>query len=142
MKYYNIDLTQFVPYGIPLSSADHVEYKNHINEFFLRGFEKWYSQLFTVDSNGNLIQDYAKSCAAPYSLSTCKYYTDAQLEKFIQSEGFIYYSTNDHDINAEFVYELSRYPHKSLDHTHKPRNYHILTQYRRSSYLRYIELCL
>ena len=89
MKYYNIDLTQFVPYGLPLNSTDRVEYKSHINEFFLRGFEKWYNQLFTVDNNGNLTQDYAKSCAAPYSLSTCKYYTDAQLEKFIQDEGFI-----------------------------------------------------
>ena len=116
MKYYNIDLTQFVPYGLPLNSTDRVEYKSHINEFFLRGFEKWYNQLFTVDNNGNLTQDYAKSCAAPYSLSTCKYYTDAQLEKFIQDEGFIYYSTNDHDINAEFVYELSRYPHRTKDY--------------------------
>ena len=44
MKYYNIDLTQFVPYGIPLNSADKVESKNHINEFFLRGFENWYNQ--------------------------------------------------------------------------------------------------
>ena len=58
MKYYNIDLTQFVPYGIPLNNADHVEYKNHINEFFLRGFEKWYNQLFTTDIDDNLIITY------------------------------------------------------------------------------------
>ena len=116
MKYYNIDLTQFVPYGIPLNSTDKVESKNHINEFFLRGFEKWYNQLFTVDDIGTLVQDYSRSCAAPYSLTACKYCTDDQLEKFIMNEGFIYYSTNDHDVNAKFVYDLFRYPYGTQEY--------------------------
>ena len=109
MKYYNIDLTQFVPYGIPLNSTDKVESKNHINEFFLRGFENWYNQLFTVDDIGSLVQDYSRSCTAPYSLAACEYCTNDQLEKFIQGEGFIYYSANDHNVNAKFVYDLFRY---------------------------------
>lgn len=116
MKYYNIDLTQFVPYGIPLNSTDKVESKNHINEFFLRGFENWYNQLFTVDEQHLLVQDYSRSCAAPYSLSTCKYCTDDQLEKFIQGEGFIYYSTNDHDVNAKFVYDLFKYSYGTQEY--------------------------
>ena len=116
MKYYNIDLTQFVPYGIPLNSTDTVESRNHINEFFLRGFERWYNQLFTLDGNNNLVQDYSRSCSAPYSLSACKYCTDNELEKHIKDAGFVYYSENDHDINAKFVYDLSRYPHRTKDY--------------------------
>ena len=116
MKYYNIDLTQFVPYGISLNSTDKVESKNHINEFFLRGFENWYNQLFTVNDIGTLVQDYSRSCAAPYSLSACKYCTDDQLEKFIMGEGFIYYSTNDHDVNAKFAYDLFRYSYGTQEY--------------------------
>lgn len=115
MKYYNIDLTQFVPYGIPLNSESHVESRNHINEFFLHGFESWYNQLFTLQ-NGVLVQDYSRSCSAPYSLSACKYCTDNELEKHIKDAGFVYYSENDHDINAKFVYDLSRYPHRTKDY--------------------------
>ena len=115
MKYYNIDLTQFVPYGIPLNSTDHVESRNHINAFFLHGFERWYNQLFTLQ-NGVLVQDYSRSCSAPYSLSACKYCTDNELEKHIKDAGFVYYSENDHDINAKFVYDLSRYPHRTKDY--------------------------
>ena len=116
MKYYNIDLTQFVPYGIPLNSTDKVESKNHINEFFLRGFENWYNQLFTLDDIGTLVQDYSRSCVAPYSLSACKYCTDDQLEKLILGEGFTYYSTNDHDINAKFAYDLFRYSYGTQEY--------------------------
>ena len=117
MKYYNIDLTQFVPYGIPLNSTENVEYKNHINEFFLHGFERWYNQLFTTNAtHTELISDYSRSCAAPYSLSACKYYTDNQLEKSIQDAGFVYYAANNHDINAKFVYDLARYPHRTKDY--------------------------
>lgn len=116
MKYYNIDLTQFVPYGIPLNSTDKVESKNHINEFFLRGFENWYNQLFTVDDIGALIRDYSRSCTAPYSLTACKYCTNDQLEKFIQGEGFIYYSANDHNVNAKFVYDLFRYAYGTQEY--------------------------
>ena len=116
MKYYNIDLTQFVPYGIPLNSTDNVESKNHINEFFLRGFENWYNQLFTVDDIGTLVRDYSRSCTAPYSLAACKYCTNDQLEKFIQGEGFIYYSANDHNVNAKFVYDLFRYAYGTQEY--------------------------
>ena len=116
MKYYNIDLTQFVPYGIPLNSMDKVESKNHINEFFLRGFENWYNQLFTVDDIGTLVRDYSRSCTAPYSLAACKYCTNDQLEKFIQGEGFIYYSANDHNVNAKFVYDLFRYAYGTQEY--------------------------
>ena len=116
MKYYNIDLTQFVPYGIPLNSTDKVESKNHINEFFLHGFENWYNQLFTLDDIGSLVQDYSRSCAAPYSLAACKYCTDDQLENFILGEGFIYYSTNDHDVNAKFAYDLFRYSYGTQEY--------------------------
>lgn len=116
MKYYNIDLTQFVPYGIPLNSTDKVESRNYINEFFLRGFENWYNQLFTVDDVGTLVQDYSRSCAAPYSLTACKHCTDDQLEKFILGEGFIYYSTNDHDVNAKFAYDLFRYTYGTQEY--------------------------
>ena len=116
MKYYNIDLTQFVPYGIPLNSTDKVESKNHINEFFLRGFENWYNQLFTVDDIGTLVRDYSRSCTAPYSLAACEYCTNDQLEKFIQGEGFIYYSANDHNVNAKFVYDLFRYAYGTQEY--------------------------
>ena len=116
MKYYNIDLTQFVPYGIPLNSTDKVESKNHINEFFLRGFENWYNQLFTVDDIGTLVRDYSRSCTAPYSLAACKYCTNDQLEKFIQGEGFVYYSANDHNVNAKFVYDLFRYAYGTQEY--------------------------
>ena len=116
MKYYNIDLTQFVPYGIPLNSTNKVESKNHINEFFLRGFENWYNQLFTVDDIGTLVRDYSRSCAAPYSLAACKYCTNDQLEKFIQGEGFVYYSANDHNVNAKFVYDLFRYAYGTQEY--------------------------
>lgn len=115
MKYYNIDLTQFVPYGIPINSADQVEYKNHINEFFLRGFEKWYNQLFTTKDDA-LVRDYSRSCATPHSISACNYCTDAELERYIQGEGFVYYPENDHEINAKFVYDLYRYPHRTKDY--------------------------
>ena len=116
MKYYNIDLTQFVPYGIPLNSTGKVESKNHINEFFLRGFENWYNQLFTVDDIGTLVRDYSRSCTAPYSLAACKYCTNDQLEKFIQGEGFVYYSANDHNVNARFVYDLFRYAYGTQEY--------------------------
>lgn len=116
MKYYNIDLTQFVPYGIPLNSTDKVESKNHINEFFLHGFENWYNQLFTVDDIGALVRDYSRSCTAPYSLAACEYCTNDQLEKFIQGEGFIYYSANDHNVNAKFVYDLFRYAYGTQEY--------------------------
>lgn len=102
---------------MPLNSADKVESKNHINEFFLQGFTRWYNTLFTVDKTDTLLlQDYSRSCTAPYSLSSCKYCTNSQLEKFIQNEGFVYYSANDHNVNAKFVYDLFRYTYGTQEY--------------------------
>lgn len=102
---------------MPLNSTDKVESKNHINEFFLQGFTRWYNTLFTVDKTDTLLlQDYSRSCTAPYSLSSCKYCTNSQLEKFIQNEGFVYYSANDHDVNAKFVYDLFRYTYGTQEY--------------------------
>lgn len=101
---------------MPLNSADKVESKNHINEFFLQGFTRWYNTLFTVDKTNILLQDYSRGCTAPYSLSSCKYCTNSQLEKFIQNEGFVYYSANDHDVNAKFVYDLFRYTYGTQEY--------------------------
>ena len=51
MKFYEIDLTQIIPYGIPLNSESHVEYTDYINEFFLRGFQNWFNRLYTVENS-------------------------------------------------------------------------------------------
>ena len=101
---------------MPLNSTDKVESKNHINEFFLQGFTRWYNTLFTVDKTNILLQDYSRSCTAPYSLPSCKYCTNSQLEKFIQNEGFVYYSANDHNVNAKFVYDLFRYTYGTQEY--------------------------
>lgn len=109
MKFYEIDLTQIIPYGIPLNSESHVEYSDYINEFFLRGFQNWFNRLYTVEDS-DLIRDYSRSCTAPYSLDACKFCSDSQLQTMITEAGFIYYSNNAHDINAKFVYDLAKYP--------------------------------
>ena len=101
---------------MPLNNTDKVESKNHINEFFLQGFTRWYNTLFTVDKTNILLQDYSRSCTAPYSLPSCKYCTNSQLEKFIQNEGFVYYSANDHNVNAKFVYDLFRYTYGTQEY--------------------------
>ena len=109
MKFYEIDLTQIIPYGIPLNNESHVEYTDYINEFFLRGFQNWFNRLYTVEDS-DLIRDYSRSCTAPYSLDACKFCSDSQLQTMITEAGFIYYSNNAHDINAKFVYDLAKYP--------------------------------
>ena len=106
MKFYELDLRQIVPYGIPLNTEAHVEYTGYINDFFLQGFENFFGQLFKVE-NGELVIDYSRSCAAPDSLFACKFCSDSQLESSITSAGFRYYITNDHAVNAKFMYDLN-----------------------------------
>ena len=65
MKFYNIDLVQFVPSGIPINNNNNVEYTGYINKFFLKGFENYFKKLFVVDENEKLITDYSRSCMAP-----------------------------------------------------------------------------
>lgn len=106
MKFYELDLRQIVPYGIPLNAEAHVEYAMHINDFFLQGFEKFFGQLFKVE-NGELVIDYSRSCAAPDSLFACEFCSDGQLDDAITSAGFKYYTANDHAVNAKFMYDLN-----------------------------------
>ena len=106
MKFYELDLRQIVPYGVPLNTDVHVEYTGYINDFFLKGFESFFGQLFKVE-NGELIIDYSRSCAAPDSLFACEFCSDGQLEEAITSAGFKYYTANDHAVNAKFMYDLN-----------------------------------
>ena len=106
MKFYELDLRQIVPYGIPLNTDVHVEYTRYINDFFLQGFENFFGQLFKVE-NGELVIDYSRSCAAPDSLFACEFCSDSQLDDAITSAGFKYYTANDHAVNAKFMYDLN-----------------------------------
>ena len=106
MKFYELDLRQIIPYGIPLNTDAHVEYTGYINNFFLQGFEGFFGQLFKVE-NGELVIDYSRSCAAPDSLFACELCSDSQLEGAITRAGFKYYTTNDHAVNAKFMYDLN-----------------------------------
>ena len=106
MKFYELDLRQIVPYGIPLNTDAHVEYTRYINDFFLQGFENFFGQLFKVE-NGELVIDYSRSCAAPDSLFACEFCSDSQLDDAITSAGFKYYTANDHAVNAKFMYDLN-----------------------------------
>lgn len=109
MKFYDLDLTQIIPYGIPLNTKDNVEYTGFINEFFLRGFERWFRTLFTTEG-GELTQDYGRSCTAPFSLAACNFCTNSQLQTFIEEQGFRFYSANAHNINAQFLFDLYKHP--------------------------------
>ena len=106
MKFYELDLRQIIPYGVPLNTDAHVEYTGYINDFFLQGFESFFGQLFKVE-NGELVIDYSRSCAAPDSLFACEFCSDGQLEDAITSAGFKYYTANDHAVNAKFMYDLN-----------------------------------
>ena len=106
MKFYELDLRQIIPYGIPLNTDSHVEYTGQINDFFLQGFENYFGQLFKVE-DGELTIDYSRSCAAPDSLFACEFCSDSQLESAITSAGFKYYTTNAHAVNAKFMYDLN-----------------------------------
>lgn len=112
MKFYNIDLTKLIPHGIPLNTSSSVEYRNHINDFFLKGFENWFKQLFTVDA-GVLQMDYSRSCSAPNSIFSCEYCTDAQIADKITEAGFIYYPENAHEVNANFLYNIHQEPYNT-----------------------------
>lgn len=105
MKFYDLDLTQLIPHGIPLNSSSKVEYTNYINEFFLNGFVNWFSSSYTTNPEG-LLTDYSRSCAAPNSLTACMMCSDSQLEDAITEAGFKYYTANDHEVNAKFMYDL------------------------------------
>lgn len=109
MKFYELDLRQIIPYGIPLNTDSHVEYTGQINDFFLQGFENYFGQLFKVENN-KLVVDYSRSCSAPNSLFACEFCSDSQLEDAITHAGFKYYTANDHDVNAKFVYALNNTP--------------------------------
>lgn len=110
MKFYNIDLVQFVPCGIPINNNNVVEYNGYINEFFLKGFENYFKQFFVVDENEKLVTDYSRSCMAPTTVETCSYCTDDQLRDAIVEAGFVFYSANNHSINAQFLHDISTIP--------------------------------
>lgn len=110
MKFYNIDLSQITPYGIPINDNNHVEYTGYINDFFLKGFEKYFNQLFIVDETEKLITDYSRSCMSPVTAETCAYCTDDQLRDAITEAGFVFYSANNHDINSQFLHDINTIP--------------------------------
>ena len=111
MKFYNIDLTQIVPYGIPLNTSLHVESTGFINEFFIKGFESYFKKLFVVDDeDGVLERDFSRSCSSPVTEETCAFCTDDQLRDAITEAGFIFYSANAHYINSTFLHDLYSIP--------------------------------
>lgn len=110
MKFYNIDLSQITPYGIPINNNNHVEYTGYINDFFLKGFENYFKQLFVVDENEKLITDFSRSCMAPTTAETCAYCTDDQLRDAITEAGFVFYSANNHSINSQFLNDINTIP--------------------------------
>ena len=110
MKFYNIDLSQITPYGIPINTNNHVESTGFINDFFLKGFKNYFKQFFVVDKNEKLITDYSRSCMAPTTAETCDYCTDDQLRDLVVEAGFVYYSANNHSINSHFLHEINTIP--------------------------------
>lgn len=109
MKYYNTDIVQLLPDNIPVNTDNHVEYTGFINDFFLRGFYNYYSQLFKTHNNA-LTQDFAKSCMSLYSRYAALLSSDNQLQDRITNEGLNYYSLNSHETDAYFLYELNTTP--------------------------------
>lgn len=106
MKFYELDIAKLLPNGILINTESHVEYTNYINDFFLKGFEGFYSQLFTT-SNSELNVDFSRSCTAPNSIFACQFCNDAQIQSYIESCNFDYYTLNDHNVNAAFMYALA-----------------------------------
>lgn len=109
MKFYEIDLTQIVPYGIPVNTDSHVEYTGYINDFFLKGFEAYFKSLFTVDGD-SLEKDYSRSCMSPVTYETCAFCTTDQLQDAITEAGFMFYSANSHYTNAKFLHDITTIP--------------------------------
>lgn len=110
MKFYNLDLSQITPYGIPINDSNHVEYTGYINDFFLKGFENYFKQLFAVDENEKLITDFSRSCMAPTTAETCAFCTNDQLRDAITEAGFVFYSANNHSINSQFLNDINTIP--------------------------------
>lgn len=109
MKFYEIDLTQIVPYGIPVNTDSRVEQTGCINDFFLKGFEACFKSLFTVD-DGTLEKDYSRSCMSPVTYETCAFCTTDQLQDAITEAGFMFYSANSHYTNAKFLHDITTIP--------------------------------
>lgn len=109
MKFYEIDLAQIVPYGIPVNTDSHVEQTGYINDFFLKGFEAYFKSLFTVDGDV-LGTDYSRSCMAPVTYETCAFCTTDQLQDAITEAGFMFYSANSHYTNAKFLHDIAIVP--------------------------------
>lgn len=114
MPFYEIDLTQLIPHGVPLNSSNKVVSRQALNEFFLRGFENWFKQLFKAP-DGILERDYSRSVCRYNSLEACMQCTDAQLADAITELGFPYYSENTHEVNATFLYNVYNKPPELLD---------------------------
>ena len=109
MKFYEIDLAQIVPYGIPVNTDSHVEPIGYINDFFLKGFEAYFKSLFTI--NGDILAtDYSRSCMAPVTYETCAFCTTDQLQDAITEAGFMFYSANSHYTNAKFLHDITIIP--------------------------------
>lgn len=109
MKFYEIDLNQIVPYGIPVNTDSHVEQTGYINDFFLKGFEAYYKSLFTVDGDV-LEKDYSRSCMSPVTYETCAFCATDQLQDAITEAGFMFYSANSHYTNAKFLHDITTIP--------------------------------
>lgn len=107
MKFFHLDLAHILPNGVPINTSSTVENRGFINAFFLRGFEAWWSSFFSVSPQGKLEQDYSRSCAAPSSLSSCMFCTDAQLLEFIGQAGFPKFTGNSHETNAGFLFDAN-----------------------------------
>ena len=109
MKFYEIDLAQIVPYGIPVNTDSHVEPTGHINDFFLKGFEAYFKSLFTIGGDA-LVTDYSRSCMSPVTYGTCAFCTTDQLKDAITEAGFMFYSANSHYTNAKFLHDIATIP--------------------------------
>ena len=101
MKFYDLDLSQLLPDSIPINDADKLEPTGYINDFFLQGFDDYYSQLFKIDQG--LIYDYSRSCQGLYSTTCSRLSSDDELAQRILDAGLYYYNDNSHDSNAAFA---------------------------------------
>ena len=105
MKFYELDLSQLVPDGIPINVDDKTDSKGHVNDFFLQGFDDYYNQLFKVDQG--LVYDYSRSCQGLYSTTCSLLSSDDELARRILDAGLYYYNDNSHDSNATFAQRIN-----------------------------------